>query len=871
MSSNDSTSAGGERAATRGGSEVDDIAAEILLGQELSLPGFASEGVLEGEDLLGGGGGEPADAGGGGELWFPVPRGGGGVDDVQPVQVETPAWDTTVGLWDSAGIEKERASLPLPLRYDDLADAETPLMQDPPLWEEEEDGEAETARATSTSISREKNDDFFTVDWAFYAQRDRERRYRLGVHHARLPHYERYIRELWEILQSWIALLLIGFFTGAVAATVGVGADFFSEIRMGTCHAHGFWISKSICCKGEGGPGCTNWWPWSRMLLPEGQYEGWEWVVDFGAYTLISVLEACTACWLVLKFAPFAAGSGISEVKVVLGGFVIKRLLGAWVLLVKSLGLMLSVGSGMLAGKEGPFVHIACCIANILSRLFPRYRENEAKKRELMSSAAAAGVAVAFGSPVGGVLFSLEEVSSYFPARTMWKSIFCAIIALITIQRLLPINHNKMVMFEVSFHHQWHLFEVIPFALVGALGGLIGALFIHVNPRICQGRKNSSLGGWPITWVIGTCFLTSVLHYPVELLRGSKIALLQMLFADCRGPAPPPLLCPLASAPGEMMVVLVSAAMLELSLTLLTFGLKIPGGLFIPSLTVGALLGRAVGTSVQAVQAWAGDGGLFEDCARTSVCVNPAIYAIVGAAAVLGGITRMTVSLVVIMIEVTNGMQYVLPLMVAVMVSKWVGDAFGPDSIYLVHIRQNGYPLLESKEDIGLWPEQAIDAIQTRTLQVLTVSGETVGSVLSVLSQSEYNGFPVVTDKDEMLVVGYIPRRVLESVLERAEQRSGRLSTQIPCLFSRSHPPSGLYMDFSSHLDSCPGLVFHSTPLASVVEMFRAVGLRYLLATREGQLIGIIKKKDVLELLESRSRSNAQNAGEGEEAEAEPD
>lgn len=48
----------------------------------------------------------------------------------------------------------------------------------------------------------------------------------------------------------------------------------------------------------------------------QGQYEGWEWVVDFGAYTLISVLEACTACWLVLKFAPFAAGSGISEVKV---------------------------------------------------------------------------------------------------------------------------------------------------------------------------------------------------------------------------------------------------------------------------------------------------------------------------------------------------------------------------------------------------------------------------------------------------------------------------------------------------------------------------------------------------------------------------
>lgn len=74
---------------------------------------------------------------------------------------------------------------------------------------------------------------------------------------------------------------------------------------------------------------------------------------------------------------------------------------------------MLAVASGLSLGKEGPLVHVACCLGNILSYFFPKYRNNEAKKREVLSASAAAGVSVAFGAPVGGVLFSLEEVSWY--------------------------------------------------------------------------------------------------------------------------------------------------------------------------------------------------------------------------------------------------------------------------------------------------------------------------------------------------------------------------------------------------------------------------------------------------------------------------
>ena len=97
--------------------------------------------------------------------------------------------------------------------------------------------------------------------------------------------------------------------------------------------------------------------------------------------------------------------------KTILSGFIIRGYLGATTFVVKSVGLVLAVGAGLSLGKEGPLVHVACCCGNLFTRLFPKYRNNEAKKREVLSAAAAAGVSVAFGAPVGGVLFSLEEVS----------------------------------------------------------------------------------------------------------------------------------------------------------------------------------------------------------------------------------------------------------------------------------------------------------------------------------------------------------------------------------------------------------------------------------------------------------------------------
>ena len=110
-------------------------------------------------------------------------------------------------------------------------------------------------------------------------------------------------------------------------------------------------------------------------------------------------------------FAPYAAGSGISEIKCIIAGFVMKGFLGFKTLFIKSIALPLSIASGLSVGKEGPSVHYAVCTGNVISRFFVKYKRNAAKTREILSASAAAGVAVAFGSPIGGVLFSLEVCS----------------------------------------------------------------------------------------------------------------------------------------------------------------------------------------------------------------------------------------------------------------------------------------------------------------------------------------------------------------------------------------------------------------------------------------------------------------------------
>ncbi|CAJ1455743.1 unnamed protein product [Effrenium voratum] len=163
-----------------------------------------------------------------------------------------------------------------------------------------------------------------------------------------------------------------------------------SSFRFGFCQAEPF-RSEEHCPKGQ-------WTSWGTNLI------------GFAASVVLGTWMAAASAFIVSRFAPAASGSGIPEVKTILNGFVLPDVVTFRTLFIKVPCLILAVASGLSLGHEGPMVHVAVCWANLLSRFFPQFR-NEGKRQQLFSAAVAAGVSSAFGTPVGGVLFSLEEAA----------------------------------------------------------------------------------------------------------------------------------------------------------------------------------------------------------------------------------------------------------------------------------------------------------------------------------------------------------------------------------------------------------------------------------------------------------------------------
>uniref|UniRef100_A0A8C7ZBM2 Chloride channel protein n=1 Tax=Oryzias sinensis TaxID=183150 RepID=A0A8C7ZBM2_9TELE len=717
-------------------------------------------------------------------------------------------------------------------------------------------------------------EDFNTIDWVREKSKDRDR-------HREITNKSRestvaLLHRISDAFSGWLLMLLVGLMAGALAGGIDIAAHWMTDLKGGVCLV-GFWFNHEHCCwtyneTFQERDRCPQWKSWAELIT--GTSEGaFPYIMDYLMYIFWALLFSFLAVTLVRAFAPYACGSGIPEIKTILSGFIIRGYLGKWTLIIKTITLVLAVSSGLSLGKEGPLVHVACCCANILCHLFTKYRKNEAKRREVLSAAAAVGVSVAFGAPIGGVLFSLEEVSYYFPLKTLWRSFFAALVAAFTLRSINPFGNSRLVLFYVEFHAPWHLVELAPFILLGIFGGLWGALFIKANIAWCRIRKTTRLGHYPITEVLVVAALTALVSYPNSYTRMSGSELISELFNDCSlldssqlcGYVQPANMSEtgagnsLADRPAgpELYTALWQLALaliFKMTITVITFGMKVPSGLFIPSMAVGAIAGRLLGVGMEQLAYYNHDSILFKGwCSAGADCITPGLYAMVGAAACLGGVTRMTVSLVVIMFELTGGLEYIVPLMAATMTSKWVADALGREGIYEAHIRLNGYPFLEAKEEIE-HNSLAVDVMTPRrgdpALTVLTQEGMTVGEVESLIESTRFSGFPVVVSQESQRLVGFVLRRDLLISIDNARKRQDGIVSASQVVFSEHLPPPSPEapppLPLRGIMDLSPFTVTDHTPIDITVDIFRKLGLRQCLVTHNGKLLGIITKKDVL-------------------------
>ncbi|KAK2605963.1 hypothetical protein QQS21_003589 [Conoideocrella luteorostrata] len=737
-------------------------------------------------------------------------------------------------------------------------------------------------------------DQFTSTDWVHDTIADS---HRVKALRSRKDFWGR-VRVAFDGSQGWILSALCGFIVALVAYVVDVAEVTVFDFKDGYCAKSWYMNEKKCCPRGK----CEDWKSWSEAIPNSPFGEMW---TDFLVYLIFVISLACLSCWIALltktvvpsayqlttldenlaaEVQPAggessddsasprqrdesqqpsppmvyysAAGSGVAEVRVILSGFVLHGFLGLKTLIIKSLALVLSVGSGLSLGKEGPYVHIATCVGNIACRLFPKYDRNDGKRREILSAAAAAGVAVAFGAPLSGVLFGLEEVAYFFPAKTLFRTFFCCIIAALSLKFLNPYGTHKIVMFQVRYLIDWEYFELISFVIVGVLGGALGALFIKASKYWAQTfRRIRVIKTYPILEVFLVALVTGLLNFWNALVKEPVAKLLLNLASPCDGNdenTDELGLCPKSvdDIP-SILVVLITAFLIKGFLTVITFGIKVPAGIYIPSMVVGGLFGRVIGHLVQWLVLSVPNWAIFGDCATAAdgSCIQPGVYAFIAAGATMCGVTRLSVTLAVILFELTGSLDYVLPFSLTILVAKWTADAIEPNSIYDLLTSMNSYPFLDNKRKPVFTSDLADILPHTRRERVIDITASPLVPATSLRSKLELlhsvgeldGGLPILRHD---ILVGLIPAPDLEFALDQLEdeQTSLCLMDRVPSI---DEDDDDVFdpTDFTPYIDPAPVSLDIRSPMDLVYECFVKLGLRYICASKNGRFRGMIHKK----------------------------
>ncbi|EGV65879.1 voltage-gated chloride channel [Yamadazyma tenuis ATCC 10573] len=656
---------------------------------------------------------------------------------------------------------------------------------------------------------------------------------------------------LLSFAQNWLVLGAMGMMIGLVAAYLSVVTAWLASARTGYCSS-GLYLNKSFCCWGQDEHNCSSWNKWSRFEF-----------INYLIFILLSLVFSLTAAVLVKFYSPAAAGSGISEIKSIVSGFAMKGFLGWWTLLIKSLGLPLAIASGLSVGKEGPSVHYAVCIGNSVAKTFTKYKKSASKSREFLTATAAAGVAVAFGSPMGGVLFAMEEISSVFHLSTIMKSYFCALIAVGTLAIMNPFRTGQLVIFEVSYDTSWHYFEIPVYIVLGLFGGFYGIFVSSLNIRVTSFRKRY-LNNFAIREVFLLALLTAIICYFNEFLRLDMTESMEILFHECNSKFEHSICSP-DSKRTNLVVSLLFATLMRMVFTIISYGCKVPAGIFVPSMAAGATFGRALGIIVDYLYQNNKKSNLFATCGD-SKCVIPGSYAFLGAAAALCGITHLTVAVVVIMFELTGALRYIIPTMIVVSITKLINDKWGKGGIADQMIRFNGLPIIDPKEEF-VFNTSVASAFSpvTVTIPIKSDTPMTLGIFKTILTKNSFRGLPLVESEFNPKIVGYVSTSDIKYVMENYPNADDKTI----CNFNSGTKNDSL-VDFSSVINPCPLTISVSTSLEYVLDVFAKLGPRYMLVEDNGLLAGIITRKDVLryEFTSRAANSNDTNQKKREEFEA---
>lgn len=403
----------------------------------------------------------------------------------------------------------------------------------------------------------------------------------------------------------WILVACVGVLTALVSVAITNGTQYFVKLK-------------------------RNMVDWSV-----GEFNSSPYGAPLALFVLFNLGLVGISATLVAIIEPAASGSGVPEVKSLLNGIKIPRCVRMKTLFTKIIGLIMSVASGLPVGKQGPMIHCGAIIAAGISQgksttmgfdtKWTKFRffRNDAEKRDMIACGAAAGVASAFGAPIGGVLFCMEDGTSFWTKTLTWRTFFCATIAS-WILSLCTSGSPGLFYFGSGYTTRFEYYELFFFLLVGCVGGLLGAAFNWSNTIITRLRLAKVHWSRPrqVFEAVVLSFTVSTIFYMFPLIFGKcseakedsynvddlvqffcpkgQFNDLAVLFLNPAEKAITQLLH-FSTDTQEDEFSLLSLLVFAISFyffTLITYGVSVPGGVFIPSMLCGAAWGRLLANSV---------------------------------------------------------------------------------------------------------------------------------------------------------------------------------------------------------------------------------------------------------------------------------
>lgn len=452
-----------------------------------------------------------------------------------------------------------------------------------------------------------------------------------------------------------------------------------------------------------------------------------------GSFLLIAATSGISG-WMLSSFCPEAAGSGIPQLKAAFWkdfGQVPWR-----VVVVKFVGGVLSVGGGASLGREGPSVQLG---GGVASNLAGAFGEPSHKRRPAAAAGAAAGLAAAFNTPIAAVTFVLEEIIGDLNSRLLGRVLLASVIGALAVHAAL--GAQPAFQLHASGVPGWPAYLGTPLAAL--LASAVGCGFQHTALAVRGWNKTvrrvpawlrTLLGGLAV-WLIGSLvFITT-----------HRTGVFSLGYADLS-----------AALDGNLFLrdaaVLLAAKFLA---TAVCYGLGGCGGIFAPSLFLGAMSGVAV----------AGLLSFVVPMATSSYM----LLAVVGMSSCLAAVVRAPVTSILIVFEMTHEFALVPPLMVAALISQAVARRFTRENLYDALLTQDGLSIhhVMPPRDLQEWHDSPVSRVANFRPVCATTSDMSREGLARLLSSSRFERYPVIDDARRAL--GVLSRAEIEAAL--AEQR----------------------------------------------------------------------------------------------------